>query len=252
MKELKKDLLKIKVLNSALEMGAEAAKDAAQCIEKMLEKKGELNIIFAAAPSQNTFLDALKKYPVQWNKINALHMDEYIGLPAAAPQGFGNFLTSHIFGDVPFKSISYIASEGLNAEQICARYVEILKNHPVDIVFMGVGENGHIAFNDPEFAFFDDPVSVKIVELDNICRNQQVNDGCFAKLSDVPTHAITLTIPTLMSAAEIFCVVPRSTKANAVKNMYFGEIEQACPASILRTHPSATLYCDCDSASQII
>jgi glucosamine-6-phosphate deaminase len=117
---------------------------------------------------------------------------------------------------------------------------------------MGIGENAHIAFNDPAFAKFDDPEPVKVVELDDICRNQQVNDGCFAKFDDVPTHAITLTIPTLMSAKRLFCMVPRATKAEAVRRVYEGEIEEACPASIMRRHDNAIMYCDADSAKHII
>ena len=117
---------------------------------------------------------------------------------------------------------------------------------------MGIGENAHIAFNDPAFAKFDDPEPVKVVELDDICRNQQVNDGCFAKFDDVPTHAITLTIPTLMSAKRLFCMVPRATKAEAVRRVYEGDIVEECPASIMRRHGNAIMYCDADSAKHIV
>ena len=252
MKTLTKDKLTIKIEDTNEAMGTTAASDAVAYLKEIMKDGKEINIIFAAAPSQNTFLESLLKYDLPWERINALHMDEYIGLPADAPQGFGNFLYDHIFSKAPFKSVHYIRDCGSSAEEICNGYKEILKNNPPDVVFMGIGENAHIAFNDPAFAKFDDPEPVKVVELDDICRNQQVNDGCFAKFDDVPTHAITLTIPTLMSAKRLFCMVPRATKAEAVRRVYEGEIEEACPASIMRRHDNAIMYCDADSAKHII
>ena len=183
--------------------------------------------------------------------MNAFHMDEYIGLAPDAPQGFANFLRAAIFTKVPFRSVNCLdgtaASRDPAAE--CARYSQLLRRFPVDITCMGIGENGHIAFNDPPVADFDDPALVKPVALDEICRNQQVHDGCFATLDDVPTHALTLTVPALMHAAQVFCVVPAATKARAVRDTLLGDIRTACPASILRRHPAATLYLDADSAS---
>ena len=252
MKILTKDKLTIKIEDTNEAMGITAASEASAYLKELMQDGKEVNIIFAAAPSQNTFLDALLKHDLQWDKINAIHMDEYIGLPTDAPQGFGNFLYDHIFSKAPFKSVHYIRDCGTTADEICNAYKEVLKKYPPDVVFMGIGENAHIAFNDPAFAKFDDPEPVKVVELDDICRNQQVNDGCFAKFDDVPTHAITLTIPTLMSAKRLFCMVPRATKAEAVRRVYEGEIEEACPASIMRTHANATMYCDTDSAKYII
>ena len=252
MKTLTKDKLTIKIEDTNEAMGATAAADAVAYLKEIMKDGKEINIIVAAAPSQTTFLDALLKYDLQWDKINALHMDEYIGLPADAPQGFGNFLYDHIFSKAPFKSVHYIRDCGTSADEICNGYKEVLKNYPPDVVFMGIGENAHIAFNDPAFAKFDDPEPVKVVELDDICRNQQVNDGCFAKFDDVPTHAITLTIPTLMSAKRLFCMVPRATKAEAVRRVYEGDIVEECPASIMRRHGNAIMYCDADSAKHII
>jgi len=176
-------------------------------------------------------------------------MDEYIGLQADAPQRFGNYLKEHIFAALPFKSIHYLYIEGASPENICAHYEEVLQKHPIDIVFMGIGENGHIAFNDPHVALFDDPQQVKVVLLDEVCRTQQVHDGCFSSLEKVPQQAVTITIPVMMKATRIFCIVPGKPKANAVKETLYGPVSTTCPASILRTHPHATLYCDRDSAS---
>jgi glucosamine-6-phosphate deaminase len=178
-------------------------------------------------------------------------MDEYIGLDKNAPQGFGNFLERAIFGIAPFKSVNYIRIDAPDAELECERYSALLRENPVDIVVLGIGENGHIAFNDPPFADFGDEKLVKSVKLDEVCRNQQVNDGCFASLSDVPTHALTLTVPALMAGSELYCIVPAKTKAHAVRETLMGEITPDCPASVLRTHKCATLYLDPDSSSLI-
>jgi glucosamine-6-phosphate deaminase len=176
-------------------------------------------------------------------------MDEYIGLSADAPQGFGNFLKRAIFGLAPFKSVNYIDISATDAEAECERYSKLLAENPTDIVVMGIGENGHIAFNDPPFADFNDERLVKPVKLDEVCRNQQVNDGCFAKIDDVPTHALTLTVPALMSGSELYCIVPAKTKAKAVYATVNGEITPECPASALRAHNCAKLYLDQDSSS---
>lgn len=242
---------RVKIYDTRAEMGFCAADEAA-AIRGVLAQKEECNMIFAAAPSQNEMLAALASQPgIEWNRVNAFHMDEYIGLAPDAPQGFANFLRAAIFTKVPFRSVNCLdgtaASRDPAAE--CARYSQLLRRFPVDITCMGIGENGHIAFNDPPVADFDDPALVKPVALDEICRNQQVHDGCFATLDDVPTHALTLTVPALMHAAQVFCVVPAATKARAVRDTLLGDIRTACPASILRRHPAATLYLDADSAS---
>ena len=250
MKTFKKDLLTVNIYDTRDEMGRAAASDIKVKILELLETKEEINMIFAAAPSQNEVLYALatdKEIP--WNRVNAFHMDEYIGLPATAPQGFGNFLREHIFGLADFKSVSYIDISAEDAEAECERYARLLSENPTDIVVMGIGENGHIAFNDPPVADFNDPRAVKPVALDEICRNQQVNDGCFAKIEDVPTTAITLTVPTLYKGDYLFCIVPAKTKANAVKATVCGEINEKCPATILRRHESAILYLDGDSSA---
>ena len=250
MKIFTKDFLKINVYETRKEMGEAAAKDIKSCILSLLQEKETINMIFAAAPSQNEVLSALATdTDIPWHRVNAFHMDEYIGLPADAPQGFGNFLKANIFGIVDFKSVNYIDISAADAEIECARYTELLKRYPTDIVVMGIGENGHIAFNDPPVADFNDPKAVKPVALDDICRNQQVNDGCFAKLDDVPKTAITLTVPTLFAGEYLFCIVPAKTKANAVRATLCNDINEKCPATILRRHKNAVLYLDGDSSS---
>ena len=249
MKTFKKDQLTVEIYENRTLMGEAAAKDIKTKIAQILNEKTEANIVFAAAPSQNDVLKALvEDKSIDWGKINAYHMDEYIGLGNGAPQAFGNFLNAHIFDLVPFKSINYIDATAVDAEKEAERYASILQENPADIVIMGIGENGHIAFNDPPVADFNDEKLVKAVPLDEICRQQQVNDGCFEKIEQVPTHAITLTIPALVKAPNLFCIVPAKTKANAVRETLTGSIDEHCPASILRTRKGAKLYLDNESS----
>ena len=250
MKQFTADHLNVQIYDSRTQMGMSAAKDIKNCILSQLRDKEQLNMIFAAAPSQNEVLAALAAdQDIPWNRINAYHMDEYIGLPADAPQLFGNFLRAHLFDLVPFASVNYIDSTASDPQAECVRYGDLLSKNPADIVVMGIGENGHIAFNDPPVADFRDSLPVKVVELDSICRNQQVNDGCFAVIEQVPTHAITLTVPTLIAPQHLFCIVPAKTKADAVKKTVCGEIGEHCPATALRTKPGSVLYLDPDSAA---
>ena len=245
MKTFKKDELTVKIFENRTLMGEAAANDISAKIKELLAEKPEINMIFAAAPSQSDVLKALvEDKTIEWSRVNAYHMDEYIGLDKNAPQGFGNFLTAHIFGLVPFKSVHYIDITATDPEAEAKRYGELLKANPTDIVVMGIGENGHIAFNDPGVADFKDKKVVKPVKLDEICRNQQVNDGCFKSIDEVPTHAMTLTVPTLVAAPWLFCVVPAATKASAVKETLTGTIDEHCPASILRTEKNSVLYLD--------
>ena len=252
LKTFKTDKLIVNAYDSRIEMGKGAAMEAAAYLRWLLAYKKEIYVVFAAAPSQNEFLAELSVAPdIDWQRVHALHMDEYVGLSANATQGFGNFLKRSIFDKVPFASVHYIGTEKL-PEQACTDYEKLINEHEIDIVFMGIGENGHIAFNDPHVADFNDPKSIKTVDLDLICRQQQVNDGCFVSLDEVPKYALTLTIPTLCSARRIFCIVPSSTKAQAVKKTVYGEISTQCPASILRNHDYATLYVDTDSGKYIM
>ncbi len=251
MKMFEKDLLKVSVFETRREMGQAAAAEIEKAIAEVLRKKEVCNMIFAAAPSQNEVLEALAASDtIQWNRVNAFHMDEYIGLPADAPQGFANFLRRALFDRVPFASVNCLNSTASPEDEI-KRYTALLQENPTDIVVMGVGENGHVAFNDPHVARFDDPALVKCVELDDTCRMQQVHDGCFASLDAVPKTALTLTVPALCAAKEAFCIVPGPTKAKAIGRMLKGPVEEACPASVLRRHASAVLYLDADSAASL-
>lgn len=246
-KEFSKDKLRVQIYDSREEMGKGAAGEAVAYLKSLMAEQEEVNIIFAAAPSQNEFLAAMAASDVDWTRVNAFHMDEYVGLRSDAPQGFGNFLRRAIFDKVPLRSVHYLNGE-TPAQEACREYAELLEKNRVDVVFMGIGENGHIAFNDPHVASFEDPEVVKVVDLDEKCRQQQVNDGCFASLDQVPTHAMTLTIPTLCQAKRLFCVVPAATKAWAVNETVNGPITEQCPATIMRRHDNATLYIDSDSA----
>ena len=252
MKTFVQDKLQVKIFENRTAMGEAAAQDIKARIAALLAEKEEINMIFAAAPSQNDVLKSLvEDASIEWNRINAYHMDEYIGLDKDAPQGFGNFLKEHIFGLVPFKSVHYIDITTTDPEKEAERYGALLQQNPTDIVVMGIGENGHIAFNDPPVADFKDTKWVKPVALDPVCRQQQVNDGCFAQLADVPTHAMTLTVPTLVRAPYLFCIVPAPTKANAVRETLTGSIDEHCPASILRLQENAVLYLD-DQSSKLL
>lgn len=252
MELIQKEQLQVYIADTRIEMGKTAAADVARYIKQSLLTRDELNIVFAAAPSQNEFLASLKEMEIEWMRINAFHMDEYLGLSADAPQRFGNFLKASIFDKVPFKTVHYLDSTEKDPQQVCDSYAALIKKYPIDIVLMGIGENGHIAFNDPHVALFDDPEAVKVVELDETCRYQQVHDKCFAALNDVPRKAYTLTIPALMAARRIFCIVPARSKAEAVCQAIMGEVTECCPASILRRHNAATLYCDKESAGNLI
>ena len=249
MKQFTVDKLTVKISESRDAMGALAAAEIRATILALLAEREEINMIFAAAPSQNEVLASLLTYTdIPWERINAFHMDEYIGLPANDPRRFGNFLAEHIFDHAPFRSVNYIDSSS-TAEDECHRYTLLLQKYPTDIVVMGIGENGHIAFNDPGVADFNDPATIKMAKLDEVCRMQQVHDGCFASLDEVPTHAFTLTCPTLVRATYKFCVVPATTKANAVLRTLTGPVSDSCPATLLRTVDGAVMYLEPDSAS---
>jgi len=247
-----KDNLTVKIYSSRDELGSAAALEAGKKIKELQKQQQIINIIFAAAPSQNEFLENLiNQDGIEWERINAFHMDEYIGLSASAPQGFGNFLKERIFDLRPFHSVNYLNGQCESKEAECARYSKLLTEYPADIVCMGIGENSHIAFNDPHVADFNDKAQVKVVGLDGFCRQQQVNEGCFASIDLVPTHALTVTIPVLVNTRYIFCMVPSSNKAQAVLNTIEQEISERYPSTILRNHPSAILYLDSESADKL-
>ena len=251
MRSLVKDKLEVKIFPTRSEMGKVSAADFAACVKELLKKKETIRVVFAAAPSQNDFLkEIVKDKSIDFSRIEAFHMDEYVGLDPDRPQAFGRFLKDRLFGLREFKSVSYLAPiDPKDPQKTCKEYTAKLNASPIDIVCMGIGENGHIAFNDPAFAFFNDPEDVKVVKLDDVCRMQQVHDGCFATFDDVPKEALTLTIPMLMKAQYHFCMVPAPTKAKAVKRMLEGNVSEECPCTILRTKEGSILYLDADSSA---
>ena len=251
-KEMKVDQLRVCVYPNRNIMGECAAQEAIAALRKLIAEKDEVNVIFAAAPSQSEFLAGLcNAEGIDWGKVNAFHMDEYVGLPVGSQGSFTNFLNEAVFNKLPFKQVYRLNGAAEDPKEECARYTQLLKDHPTDVVFMGVGENGHIAFNDPPVADFNDPYMVKIVELDDICRQQQVNDGCFGALNEVPKQAMTLTLSFIMNVPHAICTVPTDRKANAVLGALCGHVTTECPASILRSHNDAALFLDAPAASKL-
>lgn len=234
---------------SRLAMGNRAAADIAAEVRACLRRQPAIRMVFAAAPSQGEMLAALcGQQDIDWSRVTAFHMDEYLGLDPGSPQRFGAWLKHAIFDRLPFGAVHLMQPVGDPAH--AADYAEKMNAAPIDIVCCGIGVNGHLAFNDPP-ADFDDPLTVKIVELDAQCRQQQVDDGCFASIRDVPTHALTMTVPALLAARAIFCTVPGAAKTEAVRRALLDPIEPMCPASALRRHPRCAVYLDQDSAAEI-
>ncbi len=251
-KEFRVEKLKVKIYPSQEKMGAAAAHETARMMKKILSEKDEVIMILAAAPSQNEYLaELVAATDVDWSKVIAFQMDEYIGLPENAPQLFANFLRHTVMDKVPIKQFHVLNGNAPDIFLECKRYAKLLKMHPVDICCSGIGENGHLAFNDPQAADFQDSEWVKVVELDEITRQQQVNDGRFEYFNAVPAKAITLTIPAILSARWLTCVVPTKSKARVVEKTLRGKISPDCPASVLRTCENATLYLDPNSASKL-
>ncbi|MDN5283993.1 MAG: glucosamine-6-phosphate deaminase [Mucilaginibacter sp.] len=246
----KQECLKVFVADNRDLLGAQAADMIASCIRTLLANQDIVNMIFAAAPSQNEMLASLiDADDIDWSRVNAFHMDEYIGLPADAPQAFSMFLKQRLFDKLPFHSVNYLNGSAGDPAQECKRYTALLNANLPDIVCMGIGENTHIAFNDPHVADLNDSQLVKIVTLDEVCRQQQVNDGCFNSLNDVPQKALTLTVPALMQAHYIYCVVPGSTKASAVKLTLHQPVSNRYPSTALKNHHAAVLFVDKESAA---
>jgi glucosamine-6-phosphate deaminase len=250
------DRLRVKVFEDRARMGRAAAADAADAIVRRQSEAGVANVIFAAAPSQDEFLTALLgQAQVDWSRVVGFHMDEYLGLAPDHPASFRRYLHEHIFrlAGLPDDRLRLIPGEQADRPlRTCLDYEDRLRAEPPDVVCAGIGENGHIAFNDPPVADFLDPVLIKVVRLDHACRTQQVNDGCFARLDDVPTHAYTLTVPALLSAPTMAVVVPGPRKADAVFATLNGPIAEHCPATALRNHAGATLYLDRESARLVL
>lgn len=242
------DKMRLEIHADRTAMGCAAGTAAAGALREILRIQGNARIIFAAAPSQDECLQVLRESPdIDWSRVTAFHMDEYVGLAAEAPQRFARYLKDRLFDRLPFGTVHLLEQKsGEEPEATAARYAARLAEAPIDLVCLGIGENGHIAFNDPPVADFSDPKSVKVVELDPVCRRQQVNDGCFVSLEDVPRFAITLTIPALVAGRRLVCTVPGRRKHDALRRMVSGPVSTECPASILRNHENCTVFVDND------
>ena len=241
--------LSVQLLSSRAELGRTAGRDIADAIRKAVADQGTARVVFAAAPSQSETLESLQAAPdVDWSRVDAFHMDEYVGLATGAPERFALWLRRNLFDRLPFRSVQLI-DPGPDPDREAARYADLLAQGPIDVVVLGIGVNGHVAFNDPPVADFADPVLVKVVELDEDCRRQQVDDDCFTRIEDVPARAVTLTVPALLSGRRLFCVVPGASKAAAVRATLAEPLSTAWPSTVLREHPDCTLYLEPASAS---
>jgi glucosamine-6-phosphate deaminase len=249
------DVLCTTVYDSNEALGAAAAAEAADVIRSAVAARGVANIIVATGNSQLTFLAALRAGEavpgVPWEAVNVFHMDEYVNLSPGHPASFPAFLHRHLLDYVRVKAFFPVPGQAADAEAACRQYEALLRDHPADLCALGIGENGHLAFNDPPYADFDDPRWVKVVELDERSRRQQVGEGHFRSLEEVPTHAITLTIPALLSAKRVLAIVPEARKADAVAQSLLGPITEDCPGSILRRTPHAHLFLDSESAADL-
>jgi len=251
MKEIKTENLNVKIFVNKDEMGKAAVISVAEKLNAAISEKGFANLILATGASQFQFLEHLQKQAIDWKKITVFHLDEYKDMPVTHPASFRKYLKERILDKVQPKEVYYLNGDAPDVEAEVLHYENLLKEHPIDVGCIGIGENGHIAFNDPPVADFNDPKLVKVVELDEPCRNQQLGEGWFPTLDDVPTHALSLTITAIMNCKHISCVVPDERKAEAVFNTLNAEISTACPATILRTHPDCILYLDEGSASKL-
>ena len=244
------DQLPVELYASNEELGQAAAKKAQQILSEAIDKKGFANLILATGNSQLPFLKALRSLEgIDWKKVRIFHMDEYIGINPSHPASFPLFLENHFLQFTKPGHFHPIPSETSDVDSACKAYEALIRQHPADLVAMGWGENGHIAFNDPPDAHFDDPHWVKVVELAEESRLQQVGEGHFTSLDEVPKQAITLTIPALLAPVHILCIVPEARKASAVKACLSEPVDESRPGSILRTISHATLLLDQDSAS---
>ena len=249
-REMRVDNLDVLCYTTREEMGNAAAKVAAADIRNAYETKGEANLIFASSPSQMDVLNALRKEDVDWTKVNAFHMDEYIGLGIEHPSSFANYIRENFLKFLPLKNAFYLngLAEDIPAE--CRRYAKLLMDYPTDITFAGIGENGHMAFNDPYLADFFEPDLVKVNPcLDDVCRSQQVHDGWFDSLDSVPSSAITLTFPALLRAPRMIITVPGEAKKQIVHETLDFPVSLDVPGSCARLHRNAAMSIDDASAA---
>lgn len=246
------EALPVSIYATNREAGQAAAAEAAEFLQQTIQARGQANVILATGNSQLTFLETLRALPgLDWSKVNIFHMDEYLGLDSSHPASFPLFLRRHFLDHLtpPAGAFFPVPGQHPDPEQACREYEALMREHPVDLCALGIGENGHLAFNDPPYADFNDPVWMKIVQLDEASRRQQVGEGHFPGLDAVPTHALTLTIPALLAARKVLAIVPEARKATAVQRSLFGPLTQDCPGSILRQTAHAHLFLDRDSAS---
>lgn len=244
------DRLQVEIHASKSDLGQAAAERAAWLIRGAIEERGRARIIIGTGPSQNEVIASLvRAQGVDWSRVEAFHMDEYAGMPRSHPASFRRWLKEHFVDIVHPGSAHWLNGDAgdLGLEQ--QRYATEITSAPIDVCFLGFGENGHIAFNDPHVADFSDPVLVKVVEMDERCRRQQVGEGHFPDLESVPRQALTLTCPALLMARHVICSVPDRRKAEAVRNALEGPIAPVCPASAVRNHPDARLYLEPEAAS---
>jgi glucosamine-6-phosphate deaminase len=243
-------LMSVRVLDQTEDLAVDAALATQEYLQQLLARQTTVSAIFACAASQVRFLNTLVKLPkIDWSRIAVFHMDEYLGLSDNHAASFRRFLREHLVNPVQPGKVHYLAGDALEPIKECDRYASLLQAQPIDLCCLGIGENGHLAFNDPPVADFTDLRPVKIVKLDAACRQQQVGEGCFPNLDAVPQYALTLTIPALCAARKMICIVPDQRKAAAVQSAIKGSLSTACPASYLRQQSHATLYLDSDSAS---
>jgi len=252
MKQQFVEKMDVRIVADKNEMGAAAAAFVAEKIEAAIDEFGHANIIVATGASQFEFLNALTKLDgIDWSKVTAFHLDEYKDMSIEHPASFRKYLNERFFDIVKPAEVHLLNGDAADIESEVQRYENLLKQHRIHIACIGIGENGHIAFNDPPVADFNDPKLVKVVELDDACRRQQLGEGWFPTFDDVPTHALSLTIPAIMRAQTISCVVPDERKARAVHDALYGDISTACPASVLRRHEDALLWLD-DAAASLL
>lgn len=244
--------LPVRVYASEEDLGRAAAADMAALLREAIAARGEANVILATGNSQLAFLHALRDdQSVAWERVRVFHMDEYVGIDPEHRASFPRFLREHFLRYVEVAEFFPMAGDPDDVEAICRDYEAALRRYPADAVALGWGENGHLAFNDPPYADFDDPVWVKPVQLDEVSRKQQFGEGHFDSLEEVPTHAITLTIPALLAAKHVLCIVPEARKAAAVRACLREPISEERPGSVLRRVPHATLYLDPDAAASL-
>jgi glucosamine-6-phosphate deaminase len=243
--------MKLRIFRDKISLSQAAAEQAASAIARALSDRGHARIIAATAASQIEFLDALTRTPgVDWARVEAFHLDEYVGLPVTHPGSFRKMLLEQLVGKTGIRKYHLLDGDAAHPAQAARSVGEALAAEPVDVAFLGIGENGHIAFNDPPADFATEEPYI-IVNLDDACRRQQVGEAWFADISQVPKQAISMSVRQILKAREILAVVPDSRKARAVKLCFEGAVSPMAPASILRTHPDATVYLDRNSASML-